>query len=524
MSFEQLQNVYNKSNIYKEIEQRIFDLSIGNAISIKNLAGSLKSLTLSLLLKNAKESSRFVIVTSSNEEAKEWYYDLLSLIGNEHIVLLSEAEKHIRIQDEQLDENTLNNIDALASIQHKKQCIIITTPQIYTHKVPKPHQLQQYRIAMKRGNTYSFTEFTNGLMLQGFERKELVEIQGDISIRGGIVDVFPLGYDSPLRFEFWGNEIESIREFDPLSQRSIREFEEIEFIGHLYHQQDDVFVSSFLDYISHETSYFIVDQKEQVSIVFHSLQADDVLEEIHTYKVVELDSLGKADIEVDAIQQPNFSSSLSGLAVKLRSLAAIKMHLFLCADGHANKKRFNELLHTHFEYDEDNDEYELVDQLADPEYTLRRIKWSDTSLSKGFILRKDNIGVFTEHQLFERQHFQPNKRGKRFTGITLRELAQLHRGDFVVHVDKGIGKYDGLVTLEINNTKQECIRILYLGGDVLFVHMNHIHKIQKYSAAEDGAPRLSKLGSAEWERKKEKLRKIKRYSQRAYQTICKKKV
>ena len=129
MSFEQLQNVYNKSNIYKEIEQRIFDLSIGNAISIKNLAGSLKSLTLSLLLKNAKESSRFVIVTSSNEEAKEWYYDLLSLIGNEHIVLLSEAEKHIRIQDEQLDENTLNNIDALASIQHKNQCIIIKNKQ-----------------------------------------------------------------------------------------------------------------------------------------------------------------------------------------------------------------------------------------------------------------------------------------------------------------------------------------------------------------------------------------------------------
>lgn len=507
MSFEQLQNVYNKSNIYKEIEHKIFDLSIGNAISIKNLAGSLKSLTLSLLLKNTKDSSRFIIVTSSKEEAKEWYYDLLSLIGNEQIVLLSEAEKHIRIQNEQLDENTLNNIDALASIQHRKQCIIITTPQIYTHKVPKPHQLQQYRIAMKRGNTYSFTEFTNGLMLQGFERKELVENQGDISIRGGIVDVFPLGYDSPLRFEFWGNEIESIREFDPLSQRSIREFEEIEFIGHLYHQQDEVFSSSFLDYISHDSSYFILDQKEQVSIVFHSLNADDVLEEIHTYKVVELDSLGKADIEVDAVQQPNFSSSLSGLAVKLRSLAAMKMHLFLCADGQANKKRFNELLHTHFEYDEDNEEHEQDDQLADPEYTLRRIKWSETSLSKGFILNKDNIGVFTEHQLFERQHFQPNKRGKRFTGITLRELAQLHRGDFVVHVDKGIGKYDGLVTLEINNTKQECIRILYLGGDVLFVHMNHIHKIQKYSAAEDGAPRLSKLGSAEWERKKEKTKK-----------------
>ncbi|MFM7339322.1 MAG: CarD family transcriptional regulator, partial [Bacteroidota bacterium] len=149
----------------------------------------------------------------------------------------------------------------------------------------------------------------------------------------------------------------------------------------------------------------------------------------------------------------------------------------------------------------------IIPELISEENALKHIKWIDRTFSNGFVCPELQLTVITEHQLFERKHFQKSQHAKRFSGITLKDLQQMHIGDYVVHIDKGIGQYDGLVTIKINEQEQECIRLLYHGGDILFVHLNNIHKVQKYAAQESSEPTLSRLGSSEWEKKKQKTKK-----------------
>jgi transcription-repair coupling factor (superfamily II helicase) len=179
--------------------------------------------------------------------------------------------------------------------------------------------------------------------------------------------------------------------------------------------------------------------------------------------------------------------------------------VFLCADGQAHIQRFKDLFLLSLEQDEVVED--LIPEKISEEEVLRNIKWIDSTLSTGFICHELRFTVITEHQLFERKHFQKSGHVKRFSGISLKDLQQMHIGDYVVHVDKGIGQYDGLVTITINQQQQECVRLLYHGSDVLFVHLNNIHKIQKYSAQEASKPTLSRLGSSEWEKKKQKTKK-----------------
>lgn len=506
MSLDTLLQNFSKSPLIKELRQHLLNSLQGNSIHIRTLSGSMKCVLPAVLHRSGIVQGRMMIVAESRSEAKEWLYDLGSLIGTEHLLLITEPDKHVRISSEQLDERIVSIIDALAALTNDPQAIVILTPDALSFKVPPPLEVGRHRLEISRGQKVPFQEFTTMLMLQGFERKEMVENPGDIAIRGGIVDIFPLGFDAPLRIEFWGDDIESMREFDPSSQRSIRELEHIAFVAHLFHQDQDDFSGGILAYLPADSTTVVLDQPELLSIALEKLELPPFDDALATYTKLLINAMGKPDLAVESVLQPNFSASVAEFCENLRKMSTQNIRFYLCAEGHTNLRRLQELVHSGMERAEE-EEHEDRPGLAAPADALRRIRWCDAALSRGFIYPAAGIALLTEHQLFERQHFQSARKKKKFTGITLRELAQLHRGDFVVHVDKGIGKFDGLETIEINGAKQECARLIYDGGDILFVHLNHLHKIQKYSAAEDGAPRLSKLGSSEWDRKKQRTKK-----------------
>jgi transcription-repair coupling factor (superfamily II helicase) len=472
----------------------------GSRVAVKTLSGSLRALTVAALWR--AHQKRVFVLADSKEEALEWLYDLNSLVGEQFTALFAEPDKKLHYSSEQLDEKIIAVIDSLAMVENNASCIAVGSPECLTFTVPRPNDVTTNRIHLERGGKLPFNQFTTTLSLHGFDRKDFVENQGDMAVRGGIVDVFPLGWSAPIRVEFWGDVIDSIREFDPLSQRSIREHLSLEFIADLFQHGDTPFESSVLDYFP-EGSLLVVDSPEQCAAKFEKLGIPDWEAKFSGWTILSMNGLGDADVPVKSAYQPALSASVQRLCLELRMIASNKSRIFLSAEGSVNSKRLHDLVTNAMEIDDEENELPI----ASPSQTLRSISWVDKTLAKGFILPDEKLAFFTEHQLFERRHFQTNKKGKQFTGITLRELAQLRRGDYVVHVDKGVGKFDGLETITIAGSKQDCARVIYEGGDVLYVHLNHIHKIQKYSGSEDAAPKLSKLGSAEWERKKARSKK-----------------
>lgn len=465
--------------------------------TLQDTTPSLKNILTALLWFHG--DNPMIIITSDSEQASETYFDLSSMIDDEYLHLLALPEHQLHLLHEDIDPNILKTVDTILGFTRLSKGILIVPKELLKLTYPPPSSLEKNSISIKRGDNLPFRNITNSLMLQGFERKDYVSQQGEISIRGGIVDIFPMGHDLPIRIEFWGDEIESIREYDPQSQRSIKELTSYDFIGVLYHEQNEEFTTSMFDHVP-ESSYIIFED-------------ESVYKEVHTNSEYEDYVIKRKCIaytndsvhECKSNLQQDYSSSIQTCTRSILEYAVNNYTICIAADGKGHIQRFKELFLMALEQDDVIDG--IIPELISEENALKHIKWIDRTFSNGFVCPELQLAVITEHQLFERKHFQKSQHAKRFSGITLKDLQQMHIGDYVVHIDKGIGQYDGLVTIKINEQEQECIRLLYHGGDILFVHLNNIHKVQKYAAQESSKPTLSRLGSAEWEKKKQKTKK-----------------
>ncbi|MFC2129948.1 transcription-repair coupling factor [Bacteroidota bacterium] len=464
-----------------------------NNITVKSLTGSLGSLTTAGLWYRKKRN--IFIITFSNKEAEEWYHNLNLFLDNDSIALLTPPKKNVKFEAGQLDQRLVWLIEGLSKIRKNEFSVVITTPGIFDIKIPKNEHFRKSSIKISRGNKINFDEFTQNLALSGFDRKDFVSGPGDLAVRGGIVDVFPIGWNNPLRLEFWGNEIESIREFDPLSQRSIKEHSSIEFIASVFDTKSDIFDSSINDYLSDDT-VLILDSPEMLTSEYKEIKLPV------SYQTININKLGEADINIKSQSQPQFHGSIQKLSEEISKLCNINSKVVLCAEGKIHTERFRELV-----------EHRLYDSSEKPENQCPKkklrnsISWLDETVTDGFLLPDYNLAIFTEHQVFDRIRFQSRPAGRQKTGISLQELKQLNIGDYVVHVDKGIGRFNGFEKVTLGGSLRDCVKLSFAEGDILFVNLNYIHKIQKYSSQEGIMPKLSKLGSKEWERKKSRTKK-----------------
>ena len=244
---------------FKQVSE--FLISRKKKINAKILSGSMPQVLVSSLFSSHNNS--LFIIAQDNTTAENWYHDLSILVPQVKLALMTEPKKHVRFRAEDLEDHLIWLIDGLSKIQKFDQFIAIATPEIFQIPVPKADTIKQNRINIKIGESIPFDEFTINLALNGFDKKDFVSAHGDMAIRGGIIDIFPIGWDNPLRIEFWGDEIESIREFNPLSQRSIRDLREVEFIANIFHSSSEEKESTILDFISEDT-LFIMDSPEQI--------------------------------------------------------------------------------------------------------------------------------------------------------------------------------------------------------------------------------------------------------------------
>ena len=467
-----------------------------NEISAKQLSGSLKAFTMAGLW-NLEERS-YLILCPNRTDAESWYHDLNLFIEEDYLALLTEPEKHVRMEAEKLEDRLIWLVDGLSQMTKHDFSIAITTPEIFSVEMPKPNYLNHFKKILNIGDTLDYEIFIKDLLLNGFEKKEYVEAQGDVAVRGGIIDIFPIGWDNPFRLELWGDEIESMREFNTLSQRSIRNHDKIEFLANVFQSDQNKTSADIRAYINQDT-VIVADSPDLILSEYEDFHLPE------DYHQLLINKLGPADFQINSSPQPLINASVRDFTAEMRRLAAIKAKIILSADSKIHLKRFREIIESSLE-NADHAENEIP--LASPSETLNSIIWLDDSFAKGFLLEERSLACFTEHELFGRQKVQEKRRGKKYSGgISLREVQQLNKGDYIVHSDKGIGKFDGFETTKIGGSLQDCIRIKFAGNDLLFVHLNYIHKIQKYSAQEGVVPKLTKLGSAEWARKKARTKK-----------------
>ncbi len=486
-------------------------------ISIKTLRGAAKSAYVAALC--SLGDLPFVVVVPTDDDVDAYVHDIGILLTSNRVVGIRGATKHSALASGGIVHH--EQVDALSRLRaeaNEPYVVVVSVPSL-SLAMPSVGVLEQAQWTLERSSTRNYETLITDLALAGFDRTDFVSKPGELAVRGGIVDIFPSGWDNPLRVEFFGDTIESIREFEPLSQRSIREHASVSFLAHVFHDDDSSLSSSIIDHIPTE-SVMVLDEPEAIEAEAHAREISRPFTSHSAYSI-RLNPLGTVTHEVQTQVQPPSNGSLEHLLQTASKLHRKKYTVLVGGEGQQNTKRLRELC----EAFADQVELDSEDEGLALHRVISSISWLSVSPSSGFIWDDLSLAVFTEHQVFGRQRSQ-RRTTRQDSGLSIRDIQQLHRGDLVVHADKGIGRFEGLETIVINGSHVECVKLGFDGGDNLFVHLNYVHKLSKYASEEGSAPKLSKLGSAEWERKKARAKKrikdiardlIKLYAQRKSQ-------
>ncbi len=485
--FKRLADLIKKRRFFKDINNTLGE---ERSLTVNHLAGSLKCVLTAALWGEAAKN--YVVLAADRKEAEKWINDLSLFIDEDRLAALTEPERYVSFGGGSESSHKPWLIDGLSIFAKGKNAVAVATPDIFEMDLPSADFAEEYNIRLEKNTKVNYEEFTRMLPMRGFERKDFVAKQGDFAVRGAIVDVFPSGWSSPLRIEFFGDEIESIREFSPQSQRSIKYHDEVEFVAKIYSDDDSGYTSSFLDYLD-ENTLFVLDTPESLDI------SDEIKPQLENYQRLNLNSLAQPDVRVRSSPQPGFNGTVKEFINELQELLPLQAGIFISADGEIHLDRLRDIVINTL-YDNDDSDSRIVKDSS--------LVWADEAISEGFTIPEENIYCFTEHEIFARQKIRHRKKADEdIGGMTIRDLKKLEIGDYVVHDDKGIGVFAGFSTVKLGGSKQDCIKIRYEGDDVLFVHLNYLHKVQQYNSQEGAVPKINKLGSTEWQRKKSRTKK-----------------
>ena len=482
------------------------------SLRIGGLLGSARALVVAALY--FKQPKCCLITLDDAEEASYFYHDLVQLLGAVPVFFFPSSYK-TGVKYGQIDSaNEILRTEVLNFAASRLPGIIVTYPDALLEKVIANNALDDCTLTLHSGEQVD-TEFViNMLGEYGFTRVDFVYEPGQFSVRGSIIDVFSFSYEFPYRIDFFGNEVETIRTFDIETQLSKEIKTEVAIVSDLKQQSSQEKVS-FLEFIAADALLLFTDyrfvqgrigdlyddllvkaNKEQhVSDLHdHLLTADLLNEQVTAFRKIELGSRAffSSDTEVEfrTSVQPLFHKNFDLVSQSFLQSLADNYRLFILSDSKKQTDRIAGIFHDR------GDEISFTPVLK--------------TLHEGFIDHDLTLCCYTDHQLFDRYHKYSLRSDSARAGkvvMTLKELNQLNQGDYVVHVDHGIGRFAGLITMNVNGKKQEVIKLLYKDDDIIFVSIHALHRISKYKGKEGEAPKVNKLGSGTWERLKERTKK-----------------
>ncbi|MEC8287142.1 MAG: DEAD/DEAH box helicase, partial [Bacteroidota bacterium] len=489
----------------------------GQSLSLKNISGSLYALNAYAVIEKTEGFHLFIL--PDKESALYHYNDLENIIQNQRGITLLFYPASFRRPYQIMEADAtsvLQRTEVINSLdKQRKKVIIITYPEAIIEKVIDRSSLNKQCISLHKEEQIDL-DFLNEMLIElQFEKVDYVYEPGQFAIRGGILDVYSFGHEYPFRVEFFGDDIESIREFDPENQLSIHTHQKIKIIPNINHNKIAIKRISFLDHLpkkmfiwgvelevaetkmkkGFETANQVYEKIEDKSSLLLPIEMYlsplDFNQKISQFVNIQSGNLSNQlrSIDFESLPQPSFNKNFEFLVEKLKQWKENDYIVFICAEQESQLNRlkhiFNEL-----------DQHELC-------------SFVQLGIHEGFIDNKNKKVVFTDHQIFERYHrFSIKKTIKKAKeSFTLKEVYNLNKGDFVVHIDHGIGEFSGLEKIDVQGKTQEAIRLLYKGGDILYVSIHSLHRITKYANKEGTAPVLNKLGSGAWAMAKQKAKK-----------------
>ena len=518
MSKNTITSVYQKSAkvqlLANALEQR------DTKINAKGLLGS----ALSFVVQSVFEKSELPLLLLFNDKEEAAYHlnDLEQLINDQDVLFYPGSYRRPYQIDETDNANILLRAEVLNRINsRKKPALIVSYAEAIFEKVVTKKELEKNTFKVATNDKISI-DFVNEVLFEyNFKRVDFVTEPGEFSVRGGIVDVFSFSNDNPYRIEFFGNEVDSIRSFDVETQLSIEKLKKVSIIPNVENKFFEENRESFLDYINEKTVLFIQNTDllgqqldklfAKATEAFSKLDATvkhvapeelfvdqkQFLKKALNFSVVELSnaptfSIDKT-IEFHIQPQPSFNKQFDLLLNNMNEnhFNGIKNYLFCSNENQAN--RFHDIFE---DLDEENHES-----------FRKQYKTIVFPLFQGFIDEENQIACYTDHQIFERYHKFSIKNGysKKQT-ITLKELTSLTVGDYVTHIDHGIGKFGGLQKIQVEGKTQEAIKLVYADNDIVYVSIHSLHKISKYNGQDGAPPKIYKLGSGAWKALKQKTK------------------
>ena len=517
---EQVLKNIAKSKEFIQLLARLKTLSAGESINIKRTPGSLIAFICSEIFK--KLQGQIVLIASDVDRAETLRDDCSMFVENQNVYYFgTKPVQHVEAIEV---TSEIGQIGALQALTKRDHSIIITYPDSIIEKVPAPEKFKSNIIDIHLKGNYDFSALINQFEGFGFERKDFVETYGDYAVRGGIVDIFPFVGENPIRFEFWGNVVASIREFDILSQRSIRELKSASIIPDITIDQINR-SSSLFDYLD-QNAIIILDEpslieREVREISNHTKKSlfdyKEITDRISKFRNIISSSFSENSLALDrnadeidfgAVRQPPFHGKIELLVNYIWHLSQDNYTIYLASDNKSESDRLKELIEDVITNPESvinqNNNFTEIGSIH-PSHIVPL--YLDSSIHHGFVYPSVKIAFLTEHEIFGRLKQRMLVKHRRFKGFSQKELRQLKAGDYVVHVDHGIGEFAGLTKIKVGNIEQEVMKVLFLENDVLYVNLNFIHRVQKYSSKEGHVPNLNRLGSAEWEKTKARAKK-----------------
>lgn len=521
MKPDELLGLYTDDNFIKLLAEPFGRKPTGEPqrLQIKGLAGSLDAVLASAIFRSVGGNHLYVL--TDREEAAYFFNDLQNLLGREVLLFPMSYKKPYQYEEVE-NANVLMRAEVLNKLNPapKDGLLMVTYPEALSERVINKRSLRANTLTIRAGEKIDTNFISELLQNYEFEKTDFVYEAGQFSVRGGIIDVFSFASEFPFRIDLFGDEVESIRKFNPETQLSTDPIEFINIIPNLQNKLVQETREPFLDFLPDTTTIWAKDVEFTLDIIERCYEKAEqsfasvlggsggvqvvsdpgdlfetrrtFLNDLKRFQTVEFGR--KFYFKTEGRQpysskpQPSFNKEFKRLVETLGDLQAKGYTNVIAAES------FKQL-----------DRLRTIFEELDPFVKFQPL---NIGLREGFTDDALKVAIFTDHQIFDRYFkYRVQDKFSKSKALTLRELKTLQPGDYVTHVDHGIGRFAGLEKVDHAGNEQEAIRLIYRDNDMLLVSIHSLHKIAKYSGKEGGPPTMSKLGSQEWELKKSKIRK-----------------
>lgn len=487
------------------------------------------------LLSGIGSGCGYKLVVFSNEEKAKKAYEEYLLFGEETYLYPARdlLFYYADIKGKTLTNRRMEVLRAIAEKKKEEPVTVITTMDAFLDGIISPDEIQKNRIHITGEDTVDLTKLEQDLTALGYERESQIEAPGQFAVRGGIIDVFPLAEEMPVRIELWGDEIDSIRMFDAKSQRSIENISEIT----IYPASENCFgnngLVSFLKYFPENETLLFYDEPHRLQETAETVEAEyteslknradagmkeegeeelrvfqtkDIISEMNRYSGIGLTTLeSKCDLfkvrSVYTVQAKGVNPYNNSFELLTRDLKRLKRNgyrVVLLSGSRTRAKRLAEDLR---DYDLSSFYSEDMQREVKPGEIMAAYGYA----SEGYEYPMLKFVVISESDIFGRK--KKKKKRKKYEGQRIQDFAELKPGDYVVHENHGIGVYKGIEKIEVEKIVKDYMKIVYAEGGVLYIPVAQMDLIQKYAGADAKKPRLNKLGTIQWGKTKSQVKK-----------------